>query len=947
MADISTMEDLGNFLASTSKPSSDTGLSSTASPIGSVPAVPASAPPQSSTGVASAAIQGQPSPTVTTVPAITAAQSAGTQDPTVDKQPADRPNQLVPAQPGTATPPSSVNQVTDLFNIAPTLKGDYSKVDQFNQQYIAAVGDTVNELTKITPLREKAASDLAATRTEVAQNIVGASKVYGDKTQQFDQQREALAARQMEIVTGNPFVMFFKGIMDKNYRPDYLAEKTAALNLQGQSAAQTYQDILKTNTERATAAQTAYEGVTNALNTEQEGVEAKAKLLGATAQGYSKIAADHAAQVSVAQELQVAQHTAQTNMLDSLTPQDTNKYYGQAKASPDGTVTVNGVKLTAGQLLATSQGWESKNLSLRQQHNAVTLGDINTADATQKQWADRASMPELLAAQASNKLPNGMPVNHAIIGDAIVGNQTANQNAVAAIRQQGVAPLYQSGLYSLATVNASSEQNEAQLFGRPSAEHDAYSHRLALALTNIGDSVRKANAVSPEAGQIAMTNATEQLAKLRAEHDLIVKRDAERFGGTDKDIAAWGESYLNNQFLDAPTAVRAVIKTYRNGGSLPGLNTPSAVAMMSRVGRLIDAYDNPTTSAANPLLGDQRKKEKNDGFVSAELAQQVGHEMNSQHVGDSLNNMAAASTMVARNVKMPDGSPHPAASIDPQLLYHANQGGTDAAMRWMATSLGLTESQAKDVKAKGESSIYWQNFAHGHPKGMTLDSQQYPTNYSTFMGAFQSHEAQGMLSILGPQAADYVDLWHNPDFQKNMIQSSSMSKNLSAGDYAIHAVAGTQVPSGIINYDQRLQNAWGALNKAGVNQRLATLNAFRAVTPVDSARLTLYTDPKIRGHEADALMQFITPRAQALAQQQNIPLADAIDSLMKQKLPDPALERIRKVASADWDIRRKATDDGINNWVDVRETKLGSTPQQQLEHQLENQPNMTLPMGGR
>ena len=947
------MQGFSDWLSKTSEPGFGSGPS-TASPIGpSAPAVPASAPPAASTGPATTAIQGQDSTSVATVPAITAAQSAATQDPTADKQPSTQPNAIAPSQPGKATPPSTVNSVTDLFNIAPELKSAFQSQEKFNQAYVDQTANVLDTIGRIIPLKEQAAQDLTNVKSDVAQTIVGATKDVQTRVVPIDQQLQAVKDRQEEIVTGNPFLMFFKGIMDKNYRPDYLAEKANALSGQRAAANQTYEDIVNTNVRRMQAAQSDYEGKTTLFDTQMSDVDAKAKAAGAVAQGYAQIAATHVAEITSQQDLQVAQHTAKVTLLDSMTQQQANEGYAKAKASPDGTTTINGIQLSAGELLKTSDDWSAKNLALQQQHNAVTLQSMEVADKSQQQWANHASMPELINAQATGMLPNGHPVNHAIIADAMLANQTANQNTISAIRQQGVAPVYQSSLYSTAANNAMSEDKERQAFGAPTAAHDAFSRKLALTATQIGETVRAAAKISPEAQQQAMVDGTKQMDALKLEHDKIIHDDAVRFGGTNKDTTAWMESYLGNQFLDAPTAVRAVIATHRSGGQLPGLTTPSAIAMMSRVGKIIDAYDNATGPSTDGGLPGQRQKERNSGFISADLMSAVGKEMNSQHVGDSLNNMAAASTRVAGQIIMPNGQPHPASQISDQTLFSANKAGQAAGMDWLKTTLGLTKDQAQEVYDQQDKSRYWQNFVTTHPKGMVIDGETKPVSLPAVMGSLQAHEAQSTLMALGPQAADYVDLWRNNDFMKRMMVSHDSSKQLSPGDYAIHAVAGTQVPAGIVNYSQRLTNAWSKMNDAGVKQRLATLGVFRAATPVDAARLTLYTDPKIKQHEADALMGYLTPKAQQLAQASGIPVADALDSLMKQKLPDPTLDRIRKIASQDWDVRRQATDEGVNNWVrannwtNVNDLPLGSTSQQQLEHQLEGQPGMTIPMGGR
>jgi hypothetical protein len=68
--------------------------------------------------------------------------------------------------------------------------------------------------------------------------------------------------------------------------------------------------------------------------------------------------------------------------------------------------------------------------------------------------------------------------------------------------------------------------------------------------------------------------------------------------------------------------------------------------------------------------------------------------------------------------------------------------------------------------------------------------------------------------------------------------------------------------------------------------------------------------------EANSLMDYVMPRANDLARQQNISGSDAIDSIItKTKFDDPYMEKIRAVAAKDWMRNRKVTSDGIGGFL--------------------------------
>jgi hypothetical protein len=808
---------------------------------------------------------------------------------------------------GVTTPQIDVGTVQSKANEAVTTSDRYA---QF-------IKDSITPLIQNSAQQIERQQAIVGIKRNIVNDFANREAALEQKLRPLMAQREAIAAQMLKVDQLNPLEARFKAVFNpREYDPRILRGKLERV----ENAIGVYQgDYEELNKLRSGVAAASVDAETSdmaLLNLGQQSTTQQLQLLGQVAGVVKQNASDQLFPAGQTLAVMTAQEATKQSLLGKLTLEKTVDLFHQAQASPSGTVTMDGVTMTVGELQKAAQGAQQQDLTFRSMVNSFKTSDLNTTEALESNYIDHMTPEQITEALKNGGKIKGADGTEYQLSTTKLTQAYAAATALQAGKVQNIVNTSAVGLAGetikqMGTQVKATGQRAQEIFGSIPGEYQGFLNTFTSQVNAWAKGLDDANKQGVGKEYIAANMGT--LNALQKAQDDTISTIAKKWGGGKEELATVAENYLRGNPLSGDTALKGLIVIARSGNLPNGAQFTGPAAQAFAVAKAtVQEWDQPQGGdSLDTLLKGGQKKETD----LMRLVQQRVAGVYADGLADAITNDLP---QIARGVRDPNNQNrlHPFARVSRDDFLMAVQHGRNQAYEIMSNKMGVDPNTAKRIFASGPDSQDWKDVAK--KKGWA--ASEFNDRYSEL----QASEMAETLSALDAShsaapgfspAKAYIDFLQTPEVKNRVAQAvQSYGQNGGFSSYLISSSAGGGFQDAWNGYTDNISSTYIQMHSKELQQRVSQLRKiggdpwtkFNAIN--QAAGLTR--------EESTYLMQAIKPYANVSglseadvmgsrnpAFQQNIADRNATGiqtAIMGQKLDDPKAEALRKRVAGQW-----------------------------------------------
>lgn len=819
----------------------------------------------------------------------------------------DAPPEQNPADWARTTPDMPV---VDVFAVAPEMRNRANKVESELAAQAAFIGKQTQTVDELQATRRARIEQNVITKRGVLDEVTTGNRQLLAQVNPLLKREAALNNRIGELATMNPLERGIRGIFDLNYNADYLEKRRNEIIGVIQDAGNQYQytTTLQEQFMKQLDAANQNEGDLELLTMTE--LDEDSKLL---AQSMSSAMASFAFlkdQVDTNDSVIRAQMLARTQYLDSLNPGQINSLLEQAKKSPDKQIMVDGIRVGSGELQQRSVAWEQLSLGLEGARNAVESGKLELAEKQARFTVSRMSESQLQEAAANGGVYQGVRLPADAITEGLANFQARRNLIAGQFVQQGGGAMVRDELSNQLQFIRQTHDRIRSMSGITNDYKDSQG-RLPLSLSQqtnpIVNRIKMLSQQAAEAqrqgiGDTVAPQILEQIKQLRTQYDTIINKHANQLAAGNERGAKLMGAFLRGEPMNSEEATKAMME-YVNAGGLPTSMraSPTFQIMYQNVQKAVTEVDRSITNSGKRPSAVERERLIRQRI--REIAPAAASAANMEQMFPQLTELA----------KM---DKHPFGGVSRDEFLRAQQAGNTQAYQEIGAKLGVDAKMAQQIFSGG-----WQK-----PAGMedgqaqkllkaaqALRGELLATQRAGFLRALDDgHKGQPGFS----PAAAFVDYVSTPAFYRRAGQFESMQSGFSFGDALASSMGGGNLVNMAQQYGNSMRSIYQAQQIEAVTATRDMRSRYNTLPQVRTATILGAIDELPQSDEQLLLAQiarnvkgFDDTRPFGTASTVNNSIRDFI---MGSKFQDPNLERVRKVAAANWDAQAKKMDRAID-----------------------------------
>lgn len=555
--------------------------------------------------------------------------------------------------------------------------------------------------------------------------------------------------------------------------------------------------------------------------------------------------------------LMQARAAARADVLSGLTVGQINSGLAQAQASEDGTVTIQGIPIRAGELQEVQARAQQQSLQIANTKLAIQQGNIEIADANKKAVVATMTESDIQAAIAADGVFNGVQFDITELAGRLQSLGQA-KGMVAGQQAMESAPGIASSIWTqvASTQNIQAARFTA-LFGSVPGDMTAFAQTINAQATQYRQGYEQAKKLGVENEFVAQQ--LPQLQKLIEQQQGIVDKVVTRWAGNNSDLKALGSAWMTGQPVNAETAVKGLIHFARNG--IPaGTKFTGPAAQMLRVIKEELAVK-PATSAqgqaargslsmADLLKGNDKESEK-------ELIQRVQQRLGAEYNGTMGLELYHSIPAVARDLKAPFSR------VTPQQWEDATTYGDARGAESVASQLDMNGPDFETMLKQGPQGALWLERAKGL-KGAEAnfsfweDSLTVAQMHST-MAHLDSHaSAPGFVP-----SYELRRVTSSPNFMNNASRGEKSSANGTFGGFLANAAGGSNFLQNAEAQGNQWSRAYQSYNRQVADRKVSQITSMNS-DPVARADYILKAIPGLAPVQEQLLLGQIKRIAKAV-----------------------------------------------------------------------------------
>jgi hypothetical protein len=812
----------------------------------------------------------------------------------------------------------SVQNPTPQLDVA-GLQARAQSASDTSDRYTQYLRDAVTPITQNVQQQIDAQKKIVGIKRNIVNDFATREADLESKIRPLMAEREALANKLVRVQSMNPIEQRFKAIFNPNeYDPRMirgaLERNTTAMGIYEEN----YEELNKLRSGVAAASVDAESADQQTLELGRQSTLSQIQLLGQVVGAVRQNVGDNLLPFSSHVDVLRLEEANKQSLLGKLTLERTVSLYQQAQSSPDGTVSVDGVKLTTGELQEAAQRAQGQDITLRNMINAFKTNDLHTSEEMESHYIDHMG-PEQVTEALKNggkiKLKDGTEYQLSItkLTTALGASQEIRQHAVETVVNSTAPGLANSIIKNLGSQIQDTYHRTQEIFGNTPGEYQSYMRGFSSQIQAWTQGMNAANEQGVGKEYIAKTIGT--LNALQTGYDATVTSIAKSWGGGKAELSSVAENYLRGNPLSGDAALKGLVIMARSG--IPtGATLSGPAAQAYQVARAtVQEWDNPKAGDSADML---QKAMQGQTHKESDLQRLVQQRVQSVYADAMADQIMKDLPQLARSVRDPNnpGRLHPFARVSREDFIMAVRHGDASAYSIVGQKIGVDPQTAKRIFASGPDSAEWQAAAKN--KGFSA------SQFGEFYQGLQALQMSETLAALDAShsaapgfspAKAYIDFLNTPEVANRVGQSVQAYGNSGFGPYVVSSSAGggfrdawdgyTQSIGAVYqqSHSKDLQNRIQQQRSIGGDPwvRVNAINRAAGLTPAESQTLlqavkpvvTLGNSPDLGGRADRIIMTGDKPDSRNF---------DAITTVIRNhRFDDPQIEAIRKKVASQWD----------------------------------------------
>lgn len=783
--------------------------------------------------------------------------------------------------------------------------------DRYAQFLTDAIAPTVQNLSAVTQGYQK----IAAVKTGLANDFQTRETDLEGKIQPLMAKRQQIADQIAALDQLSPIDRRLKSIFNPmKYDPRMLRGQLE--RVEGQIAVYegNYKDLNTLRSGVAAATVDAEGADISVLDAARQSTTAEAQLLGQVAGAVSSQVSAAMLPMQVASQAASLQEHQRAATLGRLTTEETHSLFNEAQAAPDGTVTVQGMKFTVGDLQKADQANQQVDLSLHSLVNASRVNDLMTADKVEDVAISHMSLEQVSQALADQGTFRGVKLDMGKLTQQLGVLQAGRQAQVTQVLGGTAEGAAHDMFHQQQQIMSGTRQRAVEMFGNMPGDWQQFEQQITGLATQWTQGYRAAQAKGVGAEYAAST--LPQLQAMRKQYDTVTDGIAAKWSGGNSSLKDVASAYLRGDPLNGDSAIKGLISIARSGMP-PGAKLSGPAAQAVEMARsIVREFDNPQAgdSITSMLSGATSQAEKD-----RQLMNRVRSQVGAVYANSLTDGIIQTFPQLARHIPDPNNpnKPHPFAMVNPDDFKMAVAHGDNSGYQVMGNQMGVNPNVAKIIFQKGVDSAEWQNVAKA--KGWTNDK------FASLLGALQSIQMSETLSALDAShsahpgfspAKAYADFLQSPEVSNQIDKAVNGYGRSSFGSFLVSGAAGGGYRDNWTAYSQAIANQYFLNNGRNLQQRINqqrsmagdpftrfnAINRAAGLTPQESQLLLTNVKPLVSITQVNDSTLPDMKDTTGAASYYNSSNFDQIAGIVRNhKFDDPQVEHIRKKVANQWD----------------------------------------------
>lgn len=808
--------------------------------------------------------------------------------------------------------------IVNAFQAGPEAKAKADAVQADINATLGLVAKNADIVHGVQADRETDMSAVVAQKGDAISQLITANRQMVDNVSPLLAKRNDVDKRLADLATMNPLVRGIHGIFDLNYNDKYLKEVSDKLGAAASDQANNFQLLQGLQDSFLKDISAGYDNRDSLRQLKLANADQDAVILGQHLSATNQNLEHFNTNITVQKNLISAQMLAQGQTMEDLTPADRISLLAKAKTDPTGHVNVNGVPLSQADLANRVSKDEQQTLDIHSANMAYQSGQMELADRYASHLAGTMSMSQLQTAAANGGVYNGVKIPNAVI--------TQNMAAISGSNSMSADALVAKSGYPQVSYLIKNTADNIKSFAGKATPMGIVKGAPYQALSSILDQTNQFSdaylAAQKSGDSQGMQAAAAKIAELNTQSTAVIGAIAKSVTGDDTAAKSLSAYWLN-QPVPSDVALDTMMGFVNKGGLPTAMRaSPTFSAAYATTKKVMNSVD--ATAAKNfggitaPAYQRWLKSPERREAIATAVNQQAPGQVNQSNF-DSFNEKLPA-IAAAKGFKF--------GGVSQQNWEMSNTAATNDMYVQAGKQLGVAPAEAQAFFERGimPSSI--------KEKAAIQNFQAVAPQVQKMMPVWQRssllhHLDQTPGAANGARPSEsFIQFVTSPEYLQSMAQFENTQGQFSYGDYVSGAMRGQGVVPLAKSYGDSMRMQWQQNQVEALASSDTQRTAFYSIPEVHTRTILGAMDGLSESDEATMMQllkhQFPTMGTPRESKQINEQIRGFI---MNTKLPDPAIDRIRKTVAKQWDpvqtmmekaVERMRVDKSTRSIMDAR-----------------------------
>jgi hypothetical protein len=468
-----------------------------------------------------------------------------------------------------------------------------SRAATTSDRYAQFLTDAVAPITQNLAAQTAGYQKIAAVKTGIANDFQTRETALEQRIQPLLAKRQEISDQIAALDQLSPIDRRLKSIFNPmKYDPRMLRGQLERVEGQISTLDSNYKELNTLRSGVAAATVDATSADIAVLDAGRQSTLAEGQLLGQVAGAVTQQTQAAMLPMQIASQAASLQEHQRAATLGRLTTEETHALFNEAKAAPDGTVTVQGMKFTVGDLQKADQSNEQVDLSLHSLVNASRLNDLTTAEKVEDVAISHMSLEQVSQAMADGGSFRGVKLDMGKLTQQLGTLQQGRQAQVAQVLGGTAEGQSHDIFHQQQQIMSGTRQRAVEMFGNMPNDWNQFEQQIT-GLATFVDARLRSGSCERCWRRVRRLSRCRSFAAMRTQYDTVVDGIATQAGaGGNTSLKDVGSAYLRGDPINGDSAINGLISIARSPPAGMKLSGPAAQAVEA-ARSIVREFDNP------------------------------------------------------------------------------------------------------------------------------------------------------------------------------------------------------------------------------------------------------------------------------------------------------------------------------------------------------------------